>query len=567
MKYLIALSIVVGSANLAAAVNVASFQSKQGLENYQSILKTAPQPSGTAPSDKLFYDIVIDGVCDPGSIVETAGEFIDGVPGKLGDQTVGLFVQEKRAVALTVTISFADSVDKKTVTLPLIAAATTDGSPQTISCNKYVMRGIPRGQSVLITTDLRWTTTYQAGNAGALVKDIGDALIGVSALGPHVATAGFGLVVMGAGVDRVSQATINFLTATFGKREGPALRQYRFDPDQEKLAYGPKGHPKFIIRKESKDTNLDVKPGQSEQIPQAIIQAFGIANSLDQTFAKNGIPVAFVTAKTSKLPRDFDTLCTSVRQSAGAAYGGDPGAVALAVYYYVVQNSDTFRPLKVTCLTTAQVKLLSKLGFATPPYVGAFDPDLAGKQPSTDDAGAVSDAVFNDTKDLLTEFARLLKELPERLASKEKSEQAGAKSDLADLFDESVAVTADPAMALIDTREAGMPRSELIDKISSWGNVSHFGCYVKPKSTLALGRKITGETLVQFQGRPFIAHVQVGVVKNSNSDGSKIVRLELSRADADIVIRLMEGRTECGRGAERWNPKKDFDSLTTASSH
>jgi hypothetical protein len=505
------------------------------------------------PSDELFYNLVVENACGPNSINEVAEAFITGTP---GNPIVQAFVKEKRAIVATVTINFLESAKPKSATVPLVALTTDDTSSNKIDCNEVILRGVPRNQPISIKTDFRWTIDYSAGNAAELITKLGTAVAAVSYLGPHTAAAGMSVLTFAKGIDAVSKATLDFLKI-FDPANSETIvpKQYRLDSKYSKIAYGKT----LIIAKTPITTNVPFSPEQPLTIPLGIEQVYGETKALLITFGKQPIAEAFVAASQSATSQNLVTLCNRVVAEVNSAYGGDPGAVALAVYYYIYDKQELFKPFKATCLSTPQVQLLQRLGFRKPPYEGALDPNLASKSTEVGGGGPVSDAAFTETKELLTNFARQLKNLPSRLNSSDPTERTRAVDDLASLFDESVAVAGE-SVGLLPRVDLGIPRAEVVEKIKEWGQVSRFGCYVKPKSTLALERKITGETLILFPDRRLMAHVQVGKTR----DKLTIVRLEMSKADADIVIRLMEGRKLCGVGDERWDPKKDLDTVTGA---
>jgi len=268
--------------------------------------------------------------------------------------------------------------------------------------------------------------------------------------------------------------------------------------------------------------------------------------------------VAFATPSA----QTFNSLCSRLRTETEGAYSGDPGAVAMAIYYYVHRYQDLLKQLKATCLRTADIQLLAKIGAFPNEYPGMFDPDWASKPQSKDGGGqGVSDAAFNATKELMDRLASRLKSLPAYPDAAGTPQDKEATAGLTRLFADEIAVAGDGKGVKLLPRVEGLPRTELIDAIKEWGPVTHFGCYSKPKSTLAIGRKITGEGLVLLPKRKLLALVQVGKADSE----AKIERLEFSLADLETVTRLLGNRDDCGSYEDGWNPKKDFDSYNPAT--
>jgi hypothetical protein len=518
-----------------------------------------PKQTGTTPANELLADITVENLCGAGSLNEAARRFIN-------ERTNNWVIRENRAVALTATISFAEASAPALATIPLIllvpeGTKASDGTEikNNISCNPVILGSIPKDQPLTIKLELKFKQgefRFTDGPIKAL-DFIGKALNTAALLGPHTAAAGHGVLAFSAALAPLTQATNEFLKL-FGDEGTDIPTLYRWDRTKTRLEFKDGRTTRLALVKTFKKSTLNFTPSEPETMKAAINTKFGTppADHLQLNYNKANTEYGAFSADPT-IPR-FKTFCIKLQSELESAYSADPSVVPVAIYYHHYKQQQDLADKRLTCLTASQVKLLRDMGVTQEPYPGAYGGPSPTPPPGTP---SVSSEEFDVLKEMLEAFAGTIKSAQTRFAA----EKNQVRAELTEFFDSKV-ITANWIQGeplLMPSSERGVPLNVVLDyfeKWAQWGPISRFGCFAKPQAAADLAKGVTGETLMLFPDRKVMALVQVSKVPKKE----KFLALELSVPTKEDVDRLMDKRESCGRGANKWDPRVDFNKLYPA---
>lgn len=539
------------------AGSVTSTDVKTRLNEARLQLRKLPTPSKPpADPDGLLMDINAPDFCADGGLEPLLRQFID-------EKSGSIFHSEERAVAFVAKIGFADAADPAVATVPLAlippkGAKDAQGREiqPVINCQGKILGGLPANQPLTVRLELAYSSDkiVLTPAVQAALNLVGKSLTTASLLGPHTAVAGSGILAFSSGLGEVTKSANEFL-ALFEQSTDDVPATFRWDAKTRELRY--RTSKRFTLTKSYKNTGLHFDPRKIElTLPDAFFRAFGKEKTLDKTYDKAGEQWGALGA--SPTAANFRAYCKKLNEEAVKAYGSEQAAVALSIYFRLLQQKKIFEPKKQTCLEDFQVQVLKLVGITKPPYDGAFDPKVAAHeddQEADEESNSVSTAEFLLAKELMTALATAVKNAPARAAEGPKSAKEFRK-ELLGVFSRDVIATA-YGTDLLPNSERGVDSAVIVDYLLKWGDISHFGCFGKPLPPNT--RKSSAETLVLFEQRKLL------VLAKFTVDPKKEIftAIDIVKAREEDVTRLLGKRKYCGRIDNKWDPRLDFEKINS----
>lgn len=317
------------------------------------ISKARYTPLSDVESQSSSYDIIISGVCGPNELNAMANNWVNSANSWL----------EKRAIALTATVSLPDNPKAEPITAPLIAMSNEAGKIGVSGCVPILAKGVPRGSRVYITLSFASTNQVSLKDPSTLLSAIGS--LG-QAIGPFYPIG----VVIGSFAEAAAKPSTQFVTGTNALLSviqadstfRPIVKE--LSPRQSALRLSSEGLV-INIKRVSEDPMFAPPPKDSTDSFAFDAIAYDFQRNTGKSIYDAVGPARFVWGVPAPV------YCGAIRTNLINAARNNTALYVRALYWLTRADSYTYIPLGRNCLLAREYVLLKNWKYASLPYADA----------------------------------------------------------------------------------------------------------------------------------------------------------------------------------------------------
>lgn len=309
--------------------------------------------SSDAESIESSYDIIISGVCGPNELNAMANNWVNSANSWL----------EKRAIALTATVSLPDNPKAEPITAPLIAMSNEAGKIGVSGCVPVLAKGVPRGSRVYITLSFASTNQISLKDPSTLLSAIGS--LG-QAIGPFYPIG----AVIGSFAEAAAKPSTQFVTGTNALLSviqadspfRPIVRE--LSPRQSTLKLSSQGLA-INIKRIAEDPLFAPPPKDSTDSSAFDAIAYDFQRNTGKSIYDALGPARFVWGVPAPI------YCGAIRTNLINAARSNTALYVRALYWLSRADSYTYIPLGRNCLLKREYVLLKNWKYTSLPYANA----------------------------------------------------------------------------------------------------------------------------------------------------------------------------------------------------